>query len=120
MPTLTAGKPLADVAGIIHAATVLGPSAWGRGTLPEAHMAGDIEDRLRKDLTELFRLIHERGVPYLLVGGIAMLTYVEGRNTKDVDLLISVDSLQQLPEITLTDRNPHFARGMFGDLRVDF
>src|SRR6266699_1765197 len=111
MPTLSEGRTLGEVAEIIHAATVLGPAAWGREPMPEAHMAGDIEDRLKSQLIELFRMLHDRQVPYLLVGGIAMLTYIEGRNTKDVDLVLSVESLAKLPEIVITDQNREFARG---------
>lgn len=119
MPTLEQGATLGSVAEIIHAATVLGAAAWGREPMPEAHMAGDIEDRLKAQLIELFGILHERKVPYVLVGGIAMLTYIEGRNTKDVDLVLSVDSLEGIPEIVVSDRNREFARGKFGDLLVD-
>ena len=120
MPTLPQGSTLGEVAEIIHAATVLGPAAWGREPMPEAHMAADIEDKLKSQLIQLFTLLHERNMPYVLVGGIAMLTYVEGRNTKDVDLVLSVESLAAIPEIVVYDRNRDFARGKFGDLLVDF
>jgi hypothetical protein len=56
----------------------------------------------------------------MLVGGIAMLTYIEGRNTRDVNLVLSVESLKLLPEIVITDQNREFARGKFGELLVDF
>ena len=120
MPTLESGATLGEVAGILHAAVVLGPAAWGREPMPEAHMAADIEDRLKSQLIELFRILHERKVPYLLVGGIALLTYIEGRNTKDVDLVVSVESLKAIPEIAIYDQNRDFARGKFGELPVDF
>jgi len=120
MATLVQGNSLGQVAEIIHAAVVLGPAAWGREPMPEAHMAADIEDRLKSQLIELFRILNERKIPYVLVGGIAMLTYIEGRNTKDVDLVLSVESLKLLPEIVLSDQNREFARGKFGDLLIDF
>jgi hypothetical protein len=72
-----------------------------------------------QDAMELFRLLHERRVTYLLVGGMAMLTYVQGRNTKDVDLLMSVAALEQLPELTIEDRKDFFARGKFRSIQVD-
>ncbi len=62
-----------------------------------------------RDAPELFRLLSERQVPYLLVGGIAMLAYVEGRNTRDVDLLLSVEALQQIPELEILEKNDFFA-----------
>lgn len=119
MPTLAPGSTLGEVAEIIHAATLLGPAAWGREPMPEAHMAGDIEDRLKSQLIDLFGILHQRNVPYVLVGGIAMLTYIEGRNTKDVDLVLSIESLAKIPEIVVYDENRDFARGKFGDLLVD-
>jgi hypothetical protein len=82
-------------------------------------MAGDIEDRLKSQIVELFILLHQRQASYVLVGGIAMLTYVEGRNTNDVNLVLSVETLDMMPEIIVKDCNRDFARGRFGDLTVD-
>jgi hypothetical protein len=72
-----------------------------------------------QDAMDLFRLLAERRVDYLLVGGMAMLTYVKGRNTKDVDLLMSVAALEKLPELKIEDRNDFFARGKFKSIQVD-
>jgi hypothetical protein len=119
MPTLEQGATLGEVAGILHAATLLGPAAWGREPMPEAHVAAGIEDKLKSQLIDLFRILHERNVPYVLVGGIAMLTYVQGRNTKDVDLILAVESMADLPEIKIHEQNRDFARGKFGDTLVD-
>lgn len=71
-----------------------------------------------QDALDLFRLLHERRVDYLLVGGLAMLTYVKGRNTKDVDLLMSVAALEKLPELKIEDRKDFFARGKFKSIQV--
>ena len=68
----------------------------------------------------LFDLLDERGVEYVLVGGIAMLAYVEGRNTQDIDLIVSAADLAKAPEIRIEQANPNFARGWFGELQVDF
>ncbi|HET6251589.1 MAG TPA: hypothetical protein VFE47_28145 [Tepidisphaeraceae bacterium] len=119
MSTLEAGVPLADVAEILYAANVLGSRAWRPRIDSEDDVIPQNEETLRRDLIDLFSLIHSRQLAYLLVGGVAMLTYVEGRNTKDVDLVLSIDSLKQLPEVTISDRNRDFARGKFRDLRVD-
>ena len=72
-----------------------------------------------QDALDLFRLLAERRVEYLLVGGLAMLTYIKGRNTKDVDLLMSVGALEKLPELAVEDRNDFFARGKFKSVQVD-
>ncbi len=72
-----------------------------------------------QDAMELFRLRHERRVNYLPGGGMAMLTYMRGRNTKNVDLRMSVAALEQLPELTIENRQDFFARGKFRSIQVD-
>jgi hypothetical protein len=68
----------------------------------------------------LFALLDERGVDYLLVGGIALLGYVEGRNTEDIDLIVAAPALERLPEIRLQSREGDFARGILDGLQIDF
>jgi len=75
---------------------------------------------LRQDVARLFTLLHERRVEYVLVGGIAMLQYVEGRNTEDIDLIMALADIHKVPEITLTSRQRDFARGKFGEVQIDF
>lgn len=77
-------------------------------------------DALLQAVARLFTLLHERQIAYVLVGGIAMLHYVQGRNTEDIDLIISVSSFQKLPEIALISQDTNFARGMFETLQIDF
>jgi hypothetical protein len=84
----------------------------------EALRTMDLE-ALLKAVPRLFDLLDERGVEYVLVGGIAMLVYVEGRNTQDIDLVITAEALDELPELTCEDRNPDFVRARFGELPVD-
>jgi len=77
-------------------------------------------DLMPQAVGDLFRLLDQRGIDYVLVGGIALLSYVEGRNTEDIDLIVAVDSLDKLPEITLTSRDLYFARGQFQGLQIAF
>jgi hypothetical protein len=72
-----------------------------------------------QDALDLFRLLAERRVDYLLVGGLAMLTYVKGRNTKDVDLLLSLEASREIPELEIRDRQDFFARAQFRSVQVD-
>lgn len=67
----------------------------------------------------LFSLIHERRIDYLLVGGIAVLTYVEGRNTEDIDLVVPPSVLEDVPEIRITGQDGDFRRGSFDGLQID-
>lgn len=55
----------------------------------------------------------------MLVGEIALLQYVEGRNTEDIDLIMAVSALERMPELDVSTRDVDFARGKFGELRVD-
>jgi len=75
---------------------------------------------LLKSVPRLFDLLEEREIDYVLVGGIAMLVYVDGRNTQDIDLIISRKDLAKLPEIKINEENPDFARCTLDELSVDF
>lgn len=85
----------------------------------EAWSKLDVEG-LYRSAPRLFDLLEERGVDYVLVGGIAMLAYIDGRNTQDIDLIASAADLAKMPELRIEEQNIEFARAWLGDLRVDF
>ncbi len=58
-------------------------------------------------------------IPHVLVGGLAVLQYIEGRNTRDIDLIIAVEDLDLLPDLVLREKNDWFGSGDVGPLRVD-
>lgn len=73
---------------------------------------GTVSDSVLLDAVDrLFAVLEERGIDYLLVGGIALLQYVEGRNTEDIDLIMALSSLDRLPEIQ--------QGGLFDGLQID-
>jgi hypothetical protein len=76
-------------------------------------------DSLLEAVERLFALLQERKAEYVLVGGIALLQYVEGRNTEDLDLIMALQAVQSVPEINIVSQDANFARGTFGDLQVD-
>lgn len=76
-------------------------------------------DDLMAAVSRLFNLLHERRIEYLLVGGIAILKYVEGRNTEDIDLIMALSSLERLPELRVEDRDGDFVKASFDGLRID-
>ena len=76
-------------------------------------------DNLPEAIERLFKLFSERDINYLLVGGVALLSYIEGRNTQDVDFIIAKSALNRLPEIAIADENKDFARGNFESLQID-
>lgn len=45
-----------------------------------------VMDDILQTVNRLFALLHERGIKYVLVGGIALLQYIQGRNTEDIDV----------------------------------
>lgn len=76
-------------------------------------------DSLPHTIHQLFELLKQRHIDYVLAGGVAMLTYIEGRNTQDIDLIMSVSSLEQLPEIHVSSHDMYFARGELMGLNID-
>ena len=76
-------------------------------------------DLLIDTVARFFSLLREREIDYVLVGGIALLQYVEGRNTEDIDLIMAVSALEKLPELSLETHDGDFARSKFGNLKVD-
>lgn len=68
---------------------------------------------------KFFNLLESRNIDFVLVNGIALLTYVEGRNTQDIDLIMALSSLAKLPEIEIESQDMYFARGKFGELQID-
>jgi hypothetical protein len=86
----------------------------------EAWRNMDVVENIYRSVPKLFELLDERQIDYVLVGGIAMLAYVEGRNTQDIDLIVDRGDLAKLPEIRIDSQHGDFARGWFGELRVDF
>ncbi len=102
--------PLA-IGEIVRNGIIFDLKNWGGQTMNE--------DNLKATIERLFSLLSERQVDYVLVGGVALLQYVEGRNTQDIDLIMGLSSLERLPEIELTERDENFARGTFEGLQID-
>jgi hypothetical protein len=102
---------VSDIGAIIVNANTFTPRRW-KGNPMSA-------DSLLHSVRELFALLQTRGTAYVLVGRIALLHYVEGRNTEDIDLIMALPGLQQLPEIKVQAQDMYFARGMFGELQID-
>ncbi|WKZ38855.1 MAG: hypothetical protein QY328_11365 [Anaerolineales bacterium] len=100
-----------QIGNVIRNAVVFNVKNW----------VGDMmsSDSLIQSIQGFFTLLEERKIDYVLVGGIAILHYVEGRNTEDLDLLMTVSSLEQLPELTIIERDMYFVRTKFNELQID-
>jgi hypothetical protein len=104
-------QPKVHIGKVIRSAIVFNFRNWREGDVnPET---------LLQNVANLFTLLSERQIEYLLVGGVALLQYVEGRNTEDIDLIMALSSLKKLPEIEITSQDINFARGQFGELQID-
>ena len=71
------------------------------------------------NIDQLFNTLEERKINYLLVGGVALLSYIDGRNTQDIDLILSRKDLNNLSEIIISDENNDFIRANFYGLQID-
>ena len=76
-------------------------------------------DQFVQFIENVFDTLTDRNIDYLLVGGVALLSYVDGRNTQDIDLILAKSDLKALPEITIIEENNDFIRGEFGNLTID-
>ncbi|MGH9793488.1 MAG: hypothetical protein ACRD5G_01830 [Candidatus Acidiferrales bacterium] len=103
---------LIDIGDVIQTGVVFKLRNWQDASVDMQNLPQTVE--------RLFELLDERRIDYVLVGGVAMLQYVEGRNTQDIDLIVAPEALDRLSEIEVTGRQDTFARGMFSGLRVDF
>jgi len=76
-------------------------------------------DSLIQSVQDFFAVLERREVDYVLVGGMAILHYVEGRNTQDLDLLMAVSSLEKLPELKVSSQDMYFVRANYNELQID-
>jgi hypothetical protein len=73
---------------------------------------------IRGEVRALFTALRDAQIDYVLVGGVAMLSYVEVRNTQDVDLIIEPNDLHKLDwQAALLERD--FGQAHYHGLRVD-
>lgn len=101
----------AQIGDVIRNAVVFNVKNWLGGMMNS--------DSLIQSVQDFFAVLEERKIDYVLVGGIAILHYIEGRNTQDLDLLMEVSSLDKLPELKITSQDMYFARANYGELQID-
>lgn len=100
-----------EIGETIRNAVLFNPKNWSGGVMNA--------DSLIQSVQDFFAILEERKIDYVLVGGIALLYYVEGRNTQDLDLLMAVSSLGELPELRISSQDLYFARANYGELQID-
>ncbi len=78
-------------------------------------------DMLPETVIAFLDLLTELKVDYCIVGGIAYLAYIQDRNTKDLDILISVKELNKIVEfVEVTNKDVNFTNADFNGLKIDF
>ena len=105
-----------QIGQIVRNAVAFNPRNWPR----DGHDFSSLMNDILQAVGELFALLGERKISYVLVGPIAMLQYVEGRNTQDIDLIVALSDLAKLPEIVIETQDDSFARARFQGLQIDF
>ncbi len=78
----TAVSP-ASIASIVRDGMLFDPKNW------QTLMNNPDLNNILATIDRLFATLNERQTPYVLVGGVAMLGYIQGRNTQDVDLIMA-------------------------------
>jgi len=100
-----------QIGNVIRNAVVFNVKNWLGGTMNS--------DSLIQSVQDFFAVLEQRKIDYVLVGGIAILHYVEGRNTQDLDLLMALSSLEKLPELKVSDQDLNFIRANYNELQID-
>ena len=101
----------AQIGNVIRNAVAFNVKNWPGGSMNS--------DSLIQSVQDLFSVLEQRKTDYVLVGGIALLHYVEGRNTQDLDLLMALSSLEKLPEFNISSQDLYFVRAEYGELQID-
>jgi len=100
-----------QIGNVIRNAVVFNVKNWPGGTMNF--------DSLFQSVQDFFAVLEQRKIDYVLVGGIAILHYIEGLNTQDLDLLMALSSLEKLPELKISDQDPNFVRAKYNELQID-
>lgn len=74
---------------------------------------------LSQDVQDFFKTLSDRSISYVLVGGVALLRYVEGRNTEDIDVLLSFQDMKSIPELAILRDDAPVVRAQFRSVPVD-
>ncbi|HKY35838.1 MAG TPA: hypothetical protein VJN18_07865 [Polyangiaceae bacterium] len=78
-----------------------------------------VDADLRSALHALFDELEAKPIDYLLVGGVALLSYVTGRNTQDIDLIIDPEDAKRMPWSAQL-RDADFGSALYRSINVDF
>ncbi|MBA3784528.1 MAG: hypothetical protein H0X15_03165 [Acidobacteria bacterium] len=113
-PTFQAREYQLEISQTIYDANVFDIKNWKNGFRTNP-------DMLPNSVTKFLSLLAELDVDYCIVGGIAYLAYIQDRNTKDLDILISVEELNKItPFVEIDSQDANFTNTEFEGLKIDF
>ena len=100
---------------IIYAANAFNTQNWMNG-----HKMNP--DNLPKSVDNFLKLLAQNKIDIVIVGGIALLSYMQDRNTQDLDLIISKSDFAKIsPVLNVLESDDNFANCETLDgLKVDF
>ena len=100
-----------QIGNVIRNAVAFNIKNWPGGSMNS--------DSLIQSVQDLFSVLAPRKIDYVLVGGIALLHYVEGRNTQDLDLIMTLSSVEKMPELIISSQDMYFVHATYGELDID-
>src|SRR6266496_2029943 len=100
-----------QIGNVIRNAVVFNIKNWLGGMMNSDSVIQSVQD--------FFTILEQRKIDYVLVGGVAILHYIEGRNTQDLDVLMAVSFLEKLPELKVSSQDMYFVRASYNELQID-
>ena len=113
-PTFAARTHQLAICQSIYDANAFNIRNWRDGFPVDYDMLPDL-------VTKFLNLLEEKQVDFCIVGGIAYLAYIQDRNTKDLDILISVTELEKIIDyVEVTNKDVNFTNAKFEGMQIDF
>lgn len=113
-PTFTARTHQLAICQSIYDANAFNIQNWKNGFSIDYDMLPEL-------VIKFLKLLEEKEVDFAIVGGIAYLAYIQDRNTKDLDILLSVKELEKIIDyVEVINKDENFTNAVFEGMRVDF
>lgn len=101
----------AEIGYVIRNAAVLDVKNWADGVV--------VSDPLFHALKDLLAALEQARQGYTLAGGIALLYYVDGRSTQELEIIMAASSLEKLPQLKVVSKDMYFVRADYKGLQID-
>ena len=113
-PTFAARTQQLAICQSIYDANAFNIRNWKNGFEVEYDMLPEL-------VIKFLNLLEDKQVDFCIVGGIAYLAYIQDRNTKDLDILISVTELEKILDyVEITNKDVNFTNTKFEGMSIDF